>query len=227
MSELAPAPAQFPDAPATFALAGPAGRLEVATDVPKPEDARRGVAVIAHPHPLGGGTMTNKVVTMLDRALRELGLVTVRFNFRGVGASEGVHDDGHGETLDLLAVAEWAQAARPGDALWLAGFSFGSYVAARAARHVPVRQMISVAPPVAKWSFDKLPAFAAPWLVVQGEDDDVADAQATRDWIARTPHAPQLVVLPGTGHFFHGKLMDLRGAVKNGVRANLPPPVRA
>ena len=222
MPTLPDAPTTFPSEPATLTLAGPAGLIEAATDVPKPEDARRGVAIICHPHPLHGGTMQNKVVTMIDRALRELGFATVRFNFRGVGKSEGVHDNGHGETLDLLAVAEWAQRVRPDDALWLAGFSFGSYVAARAARHLPVRQMISVAPPVAKWSFDKLPAFAAPWLVIQGEDDDIAEPQAVRDWLKRTEHPPQLVELPATGHFFHGKLMDLRGAIKNAVRTNLP-----
>src|SRR2546423_13546714 len=147
------APTEFPASPAAITLPGPVGSLEAATNVPESADARAGVAVICHPHPLQGGTMHNKVVTTLERSLRELGLATVVFNFRGTGASDGVFDDGIGETDDLLAVARWAQHVRPRDALWLAGFSFGSYVAARAAAQLPVRQMISIAPPVGRWDF--------------------------------------------------------------------------
>jgi alpha/beta superfamily hydrolase len=119
----ATAPAHFPDAASELLLPGPAGSLELAIELPEPELARAGTAILCHPHPLHRGTMHNKVVTMAERSLRELGLRTVRFNFRGVGASEGEYDDGRGETLDLLAVAEWVQKARPNDALWLCGFS--------------------------------------------------------------------------------------------------------
>ena len=223
MGSAVPPPDAFPAAAAEFMLAGPAGRLEVATDVPEPGCARAGVAILCHPHPLGGGTLRNKVVTMLDRSLRELGLATVRFNFRGVGESEGSFDEGNGEMADLLAVAEWVQRVRPGDALWLAGFSFGAYVAAKAARHLPVKQLILVAPPVQKYPIAALPHPPCPWLVVQGEDDDVVDPQAVFDWVAETRDPPLLVRMPQTGHFFHRKLMDLRGAVKNAVKGNLPP----
>jgi len=171
----------------------------------------------------GGGTMRNKVVTMLERSLRELGLTTLRFNFRGVGASQGSYNDGIGESDDLLALASWVQRSRPRDALWLAGFSFGAYVAARAAPHVPVRQMISVAPPVERYDFASLPSPLCPWLVIQGESDEVVEPQAVYAWVATQPEPPTLVRLPDTGHFFHRRLMDLRGAVKNGVRGNLPP----
>jgi alpha/beta superfamily hydrolase len=181
------------------------------------------VAVICHPHPLHGGSMHNKVVTMIARALRELGLATVVFNFRGVGASAGEYDDGHGETEDLVAVATWAQQARPDSALWLAGFSFGSYVAARAAARLPVRQMISVAPPVSRWDFAGLASPLCPWLVIQGETDEIVDPQAVYAWVAAQPEPPTLTRMPDTGHFFHRRLMDLRGAIKNGVRTNLPP----
>jgi len=217
------APAEFPAAPANICLPGPAGALEAATNVPEPAGARAGVAVICHPHPLQGGTMHNKVVTTLERSLRELGMATVVFNFRGTGASQGTFDEGIGETDDLLAVAHWAQHVRPRAALWLAGFSFGSYVAARAAAQLPVRQMISVAPPVGRWDFTPLASPLCPWLVVQGEEDEIVDPRAVYAWAAAQPEPPTLVRMPETTHFFHRRLLDLRGVIKNGVRANLPP----
>jgi uncharacterized protein len=216
-------PDAFPAQATALTLFGPAGAIEAMSDVPAAADERRGLALICHPHPLHGGTMHNKVVTMIERSLRELGLRTLRFNFRGVGATEGAFDEGNGETMDLLSIAAWAQSVRPGDALWLAGFSFGSFVAAKASRHLPVKQLISVAPPVGKYAFVALPHPPCPWLVIQGEDDDVVEPQAVFDWVATTPDPPALVRMPETGHFFHRKLMDLRGALKNGVRGNLPP----
>jgi len=215
--------AAFPAGAAELTLRGPVGPLEAATTMPDSDTARDGVAVICHPHPLHGGSMHNKVVTMIARALRELGLATVVFNFRGVGASAGEYDDGNGETEDLLSVATWAQQARPNSALWLAGFSFGSYVAARAAAQLPVRQMISVAPPVSRWDFAGLASPLCPWLVIQGETDEIVDPQAVYTWVAAQPEPPTLTRMPDTGHFFHRRLMDLRGAIKNGVRTNLPP----
>jgi alpha/beta superfamily hydrolase len=181
------------------------------------------VVVVCHPHPLHGGTMHNKVVTMTERSLRELGLRTVRFNFRGVGASEGTHDDGNGELADLLAVAEWAQQASPGHVLWLAGFSFGAFIATKGARHLPVKQLITIAPPVNKYAFAALPQPDCPWLVIQGEDDDVVLAQDVVNWVDSMQDKPALVRMPAAGHFFHRKLMDLRGAIKNAVKGNLPP----
>jgi uncharacterized protein len=214
---------EFPSAQAELFLPGPAGRIEAIVDWPEPDCARAGVAVICHPHPVHGGTMHNKVVTMIERALRELGLTTVRFNFRGTGQSEGEYDEGRGETLDLLAVAEWVQRQRPDDALWLAGFSFGAYVSLLAARHLPVKQMLSVAPPAGRWDFSAVLSPPCPWLVIQGEEDDVVEPQAVFDWVDSMDEPPTLVRMPETGHFFHRRLMDLRGAIKNGVRANLPP----
>ena len=221
------APAEFPAAPANLSLPGPAGSLEAATNVAEAAAARAGVAVICHPHPLQGGTMHNKVVTTLERSLRELGLATVVFNFRGTGASQGAFDNGIGETEDLIAVARWAQRVRPRDALWLAGFSFGSYVAARAAAQLPVRQMISIAPPVGRWDFSQLASPLCPWLIVQGEADEIVEPQAVYAWVAAQPEPPTLVRMPETSHFFHRRLLDLRGVIKNGVRANLPPLVGA
>jgi uncharacterized protein len=218
-------PASFPDGDGTISLNGPAGSIEAITSAPDPAVARAGTAVICHPHPLQGGTMHNKVVTMVERSLRELGLATVIFNFRGVGTSQGTFDDGIGETDDLIAIARWVQDVRPHTALWLAGFSFGSYVAARAAPQLPVRQMISVAPPVGRWDFSALISPLCPWLVIQGEADEVVDPEAVYAWVAAQPEPPTLVRMPETSHFFHRRLMDLRGVIKNGVRANLPPAV--
>jgi alpha/beta superfamily hydrolase len=222
----AKAPRELGESP-KFLLPGPAGVLEAASALPAPADARRGTAIICHPHPQHGGTMHNKVVTIVERALRELGLATVTFNFRGVGESTGKYDDGRGETDDLLAVAAWVRQVRADDALWLAGFSFGSFVAARAAAQLPLRQLISVAPPVNRWQFEGLAPPACPWLVIQGESDDVVDPDAVYAFVAAQQPPPTLVRMPDTGHFFHRRLMDLRGAIKNGVRANLPPPVAA
>jgi alpha/beta superfamily hydrolase len=215
----------FPDTESTVMLAGPAGALEVAVDLPKPEEARRGVAVIAHPNPPEGGTMHNKVVTMCARALTESGLAAVRFNFRGVGASVGSFDNGRGEVLDFLAVAAWVQEQRPDDALWLGGFSFGSWVALLAARQLPVRQMISIAPPVGRRDFAGVLPPPCPWLLIQGEADEVVDAGAVLAWAEKQVPPPTIVRMPETGHFFHRRLIDLRGAIRNGVRKNLPPRV--
>ena len=215
----------FPDVTSEVLLRGAAGVIEAVVDVPDADCARAGVAVICHPHPLHGGTMHNKVVTMIERSLREIGMTTVRFNFRGVGKSEGEHDNGRGETLDLLSVAEWVGQKRPDDALWLAGFSFGAYVALLGARHLPLKQMISIAPPAGRWDFSAVLPPTCPWLVVMGDDDDVVEPQQVFDWIEGMPAAerPNLIRMPETGHFFHRRLMDLRGAIKNGVRSNLPP----
>lgn len=167
--------------------------------------------------------MHNKVVTMTERALLDLGLATVRFNFRGVGASEGVHDNGVGETDDLVAIAHWLRAQRPGDALWLAGFSFGSYVTLCAAPRVAPAQLVLIAPPVGRWDFSQIAAPTCPWLIVQGEEDEVVDARAVFDWAQSLQPPPQVIAMPETGHFFHRRLIDLRGALRNALASNLPP----
>jgi alpha/beta superfamily hydrolase len=220
---LTPVPG-FPETSASVLLPGPAGALEVAVDLPAAHEARRGLVVLCHPNPPEGGTMHNKVVTMTARTLVELGLTVLRFNFRGVGQSEGAFDNGRGEVLDLLAVARWAAAKNADDALWLGGFSFGSWVALQAARQLPVQQMISIAPPVGLRDFTGVLPPPCPWLMIQGESDEIVSAEAVFDWAAKLSPPPTLVRMPDTGHFFHRHLLDLRGAIKNGVRKNLPPP---
>ena len=205
-------------------LPGPAGRIEAALDPPEADvEARPLLAIVCHPLPTEGGTMHNKVVTMAARALRECGATTLRFNFRGVGQSEGRFDDGDGELDDLRAVAAWAREQHPGKALWLAGFSFGAYVSLRLAVELRVAALISIAPPVGRsWDFSAVAVPTMPWLVIQGDADEIVDPQAVYAWIASLPRQPQLLRMPDTSHFFHRKLMDLRGAVKHGVRDWLP-----
>ena len=222
MSDVA-LPTAFPAESTAVTLRGGAGAIEAVISSPDANQARTGTAIICHPHPLQGGTMHNKVVTMLERSLRELGLHTVIFNFRGVGASAGTFDDGRGETDDVLAIAAWVQQVQPNDALWLAGFSFGSYVAARAASQLAIQQLISIAPPIGRWDFNAIVTPACPWLIIQGEADEVVDPEAVYAFVAAQVDPPTLVRMPETSHFFHRRLMELRDAIKNGVSANLPP----
>ena len=222
MAPMSPQP-PFPDASGALTLSGPAGALEVAVDLPEDDVVRvPAVAIVCHPLPTEGGTMHNKVVTMAARALRESGLATVRFNFRGTGASEGAFDEGRGEQDDLRAVADWVRATRPGDQLWLAGFSFGAYVSLAMAAELQPSVLVSIAPPVGRsWDFDvAIPDI--PWLVIQGDADEIVDPAKVHAWVERLPQPPVLVRMPDASHFFHRKLMDLRGAVKNGVRGWLP-----
>ena len=213
----------------SLSIAGPAGRIEAALDLPEADAVAQPVlAIVCHPLPTEGGSMHNKVVTMAARALRECGVATLRFNFRGVGQSEGEFDDGRGELDDLRAVAAWARAQHPDKALWLAGFSFGAWVSLRAAAELRAAALVSIAPPVGRsWDFGDVAVPDIPWLVIQGEADEIVDAQAVYAWLADQPRQPQLVKMPDTSHFFHRKLMDLRGAVKNGVRGWLPLPPAA
>ncbi len=220
-------PAGFPEQSADVLLHGPVGLLELACDRPSAETARNGTVVVCHPHPEHGGTMHNKVVTIIERSVRELGMATVRFNFRGVGNSEGSYDEGNGESEDLAAVVAWVRKVRPDSTLWLAGFSFGSYVAFRSAAQLEPSQLILVAPPVGNWPFDDIEIPDCPLVIVQGEADEVVDAKAVFAWAANLDPAPAVIRMEETSHFFHRRLMDLRGAIKNAVRNNLPERVTA
>jgi alpha/beta superfamily hydrolase len=222
-TELPADPASFPDIAASFTLNGPVGKLDVIIDRADPALARRGVAVICHPLTIEGGTMHNKVVTMIERALRESGLDTVRFNFRQAGNSEGSYDNGRGERDDLAAVVAWVRKVRPDDALWLGGFSFGSFVSIAQAVALKANALISVAPPVGRWEFERMSLPRCPWLIVQGEADEVVEPEAVFAWVASLEPKPELVRMPDTSHFFHRRLMDLRGAIKHAVRSWLPP----
>jgi alpha/beta superfamily hydrolase len=178
---------------------GAAGAIE--TDINDPGEPRRGIALIAHPNPVQGGTKDNKVVTTLAKAFYNLGYVAVRPNFRGVGKSSGEHDKGMGETEDLLQVAAYAK-ERYGDIpLLLAGFSFGSFVQTRVAKRIASERIVLVGPAVIRFPAETVPPNT---LVVHGENDDVVPLSDVLDW-ARPQQLP-IVVVPGGEHFFHGRL---------------------
>jgi alpha/beta superfamily hydrolase len=193
-------------------LAGPAGSLEGMLETPQDADASR-IAVVCHPHPVYGGTMTNKVVHMLAKAFNELGVATIRFNDRGVGASVGAYDDGRGETLDTLAVIRWAQERAPQAKLWLAGFSFGGAIALKAAAQVRPERIVTVAPAIQRVDVSRVPSPSCPWLLVQGDQDELVNAQEVQAWAEALEPPPEIVLLPGVDHFFHGRLNELRDAV--------------
>ena len=198
---------------------GAAGVIEALRDRPAQDVPPRGVAVIAHPHPLFGGTMDNKVVQTLARAFVASGWTAVRFNFRGVGASMGVHDEGRGETDDYLAVM--AQAAPVGEVA-VAGFSFGAFVANNALQSLwtgrDVSSIALIGASVARVVPPPLPAGAAERsIVVHGEADDTVALSAVMDW-AR-PQSLPVTVVPGGGHFFHGQLPLLKHLVARHLRA--------
>lgn len=199
-------------------LAGPAGRIEALLDLPA--GPRGGaVAVVCHPHPQHQGTMLNKVVHTIGRAMGDLGVPVLRFNFRGVGASEGAYADGLGETDDVAAVATWARQRFAGAELWLAGFSFGAAVAIRAALAVAPGRLVSVAPPVGRMADllgDARPP--CPWLVVQGGADQVVAPSAVEAWVGSRVPPPDLRLLPEVDHFFHGRLTLLRDTLTGWLR---------
>lgn len=200
-------------APQTLAIAGPAGTLEALIDAPAAIASPEAVAVICHPHPLYGGTMTNKVVYSLAKAFNEAGARAVRFNYRGVGASAGAYDDGNGETADALAVLDWASARWPGTQLWMGGFSFGGAVAIRAAAGRDVRRLVTVAPAIRRVSVDASALPQCPWLIVQGDRDELVDPNDIQQWARDLPESPRLAMLEAVEHFFHGRLNDLRQVV--------------
>ena len=191
-------------------VAGPAGAIECAIDAPNADAAPRGMALICHPNPTQGGTMDNKVVQTLARAFMQLGYRAVRFNFRGIGKSEGAWDEGRGEIDDALAVL--AAVRQPGETLVLAGFSFGGYIASQAALRLPANdhaeRMVLVGPATSRFDTAAVPADT---LVIHGEVDDVVPLSAVLDW-AR-PQSLPVVVVPGVGHFFHGQLPLLKSLV--------------
>lgn len=192
---------------------GPAGRLELVLEPPSDEYDAGILAVICHPHPLHGGTMFNKVVTTTARTLQKMGCVIVRFNYRGVGESEGEYGDAIGEVDDLLTVVAWAQEQHPNLTLWLAGFSFGAYVAAKGATVLNAKQLITIAPSVENMNYHALPAITIPWLVIQGDEDTVVSAQAVLDYVGGLNPAPDIIMMQHAGHFFHSRLLDLEQAL--------------
>jgi alpha/beta superfamily hydrolase len=190
-------------------VSGPAGKLEALLEVPADASARR-IAILCHPHPQHQGTMQNKVVHTMARALNDLGMPALRFNFRGVGDSAGEYADGDGELDDLVAVADFVRERWNPTELWLGGFSFGAVIAARAATQVKAARLVTIAPAVSilGTSLDRQPDM--PWLILQGDQDDIVPIDQVIEWVDQLDPGPELVVLTDVGHFFHGHLVELR-----------------
>jgi alpha/beta superfamily hydrolase len=195
-------------------LHGAAGRLEAVVEVPPDAAEPAAFIVLCHPHPLHGGTMDNKVVTTLARTAHQSGVASIRFNYRGVGASEGSYDDGRGETQDALTAVAHGRHRWPGARLWLAGFSFGGCISLRcstASGVGHVERLLTVAPALASHfgAPGEIAVPGCPWQVIQGEDDDIVNARQLQEWVEVLEPAPEVLVLPGVGHFFHGALNAL------------------
>ncbi|MGZ3253770.1 MAG: alpha/beta hydrolase [Burkholderiaceae bacterium] len=198
-----------------FFLTGASGPLECALDLPNAEQftSPRGIALIAHPHPLFGGTMDNKVVHTLARAFVTLGYVAVRMNFRGVGSSAGVHDEGHGETDDMALLLQHMQQQYPGLPFALAGFSFGTFVQSLLqqrllAQGTSAERLVLVGCAAGKWPMPPVPANT---ILIHGELDDTIPLKDVFDW-ARPQDLP-VIVIPGADHFFHRKLQHIKNFV--------------
>lgn len=213
---------QFPADEQRMVLTGPAGALQAIATPPKPGVNERGiVSIVCHPHSLMGGTMDNKVVHTVARARRDHGQRVVRFNFRSVAGSAGEFDHGIGESEDLLAVIDWVRKVRPQDRIWLAGFSFGSFVAARTCsmaltRGAPVDRLLLIAPAVVNYSFDEMHRFAVPLHLVYGDADEVVDPAEIQHWADQVESEKRVDCLAGAGHFFHGRLTELKTVLEMG-----------
>lgn len=198
----------------TVSISGPAGQIE--TFIHQGDDAghfasRNGLVIICHPHPVHGGTMDNKVVTTLMRTYRDLGIHVVRFNFRGVGKSEGSFDNAVGELQDLLAVIGWIKQEMQGVELLLAGFSFGSAIAAQASYQVDgLLHLTLVAPPVERYSYDRDGQFPCKLAVIQGDKDERVIAEGVYSWLVALGSPVELLRYPEAGHFFHGYLTQVK-----------------
>lgn len=197
-------------------FAGSAGRLEGILEA-RDESDIVGCAVVCHPHPLHGGTMQNKVAHTLARSFVAQRFVTLRFNFRGVGKSEGKFDDGKGELDDVFAAMEFLAAAYPDLPMWLAGFSFGAAMAVLAAAQRNPDGLISIAPAVSRFARAMSSQPDCPWLILQGDRDELVDVDETIAWVNELQPGPDLQILEGAEHFFHGKLITLREAVETFV----------
>jgi len=201
-------------------LDGPAGRLEAILEAPTNATVA-GAVVLLHPHPQHGGTMHNKVVHTLARSFVRMGFAALRFNFRGTDGSEGEYDEGAGELQDALAAAVWMRAKYAEEPFWLAGFSFGAAISIRAALEMPASGLISVAPALYRFA-DKLEHQPElPWLIVQGDQDELVDVGETIEWVNGLEPGPELLVMAGAEHFFHGRLIDLRAAVTAFIERHL------
>ncbi|MDF1654153.1 MAG: alpha/beta hydrolase [Coxiellaceae bacterium] len=198
-------------------ITGPEGELEALVNT---VDGSEVVSVICHPHPLYQGTMNNKVVTTMAKACDQVGVSSIRFNYRGVGNSAGSYGEMEGEVQDCLAVIAHAQQLFPGQRLALSGFSFGSYIASRAAEQHDSEWLVTVAPAVNHARFNDLSDIDCPWLVVMGSSDEVVPFDQVLAWADNPPAPLSFEVIEGASHFFHGDLIELRQMVVDFIKAH-------
>lgn len=196
-------------------LSGAVGDLEAVIDERAESVTNDYIAVCCHPHPQHGGAMGNKVIYTASRTLAALGVISIRFNFRGVGKSEGSYADGIGEQDDLIAVVKWSQKQHPDKKLILCGFSFGAHISAMQAAKLGADLLISIAPPIGRIAFNGFEPPMCDWLIIQGENDELVDAEKVKDWSNEFLEPPKLVMMPEASHFFHGKLLDLRESIES------------
>lgn len=199
----------LPGVKKTVLISGPAGQQELLIAAPK-ENAKSIVCIISHPHPVHGGTMHNKVVYTLASVMDALAVKTVRYNFRGVQKSEGVFDQGRGELSDLLNVIDWVNEFCPHHEIWLAGFSFGAFIALKAHHLSQIKKLILVAPPVGQIYFSDMPKINCPCMLIQGGEDEIIDSKKVMAWADEQNPSLDIVYLPRAGHFFHAQLLELK-----------------
>jgi uncharacterized protein len=180
------------------------------------------LVICCHPHPLHGGAMTNKVIHTVDKTMNQLGMHTIRFNFRGVGRSVGEYADGIGEQDDVLAVYQWAKQKYPDLPIALAGFSFGAYVTAMVSQRIQPAFLISVAPPVARFNFSAFQRPECPWIVVMGDADELVVPENVYQWVLSfEDNQPLLLKMDRACHFFHSRLIDMRARLANAMQYTL------
>jgi len=196
-------------------IEGPAGKLECLLEQPETWHERDPVAICCHPHPLHGGTMHNKVVHTLAKTYLQLGSAVLRFNFRGVGESQGEFAQGEGEQADLLAIVAWLQQRYPAAGIWLSGFSFGAYVAVMVHARINPARLLLVAPAVDMYpQMQDVKVQTRDWILVQGGQDEIVSPTAVADWLKQQHHKPRLIWLADAGHFFHGQLSRLQQRIQ-------------
>ena len=200
---------------------GPVGNIEAILDLPDNIDQHAFISVNCHPHSLHGGTMTNKVVHTVSRAIAGVGIPSLRFNFRGVGKSDGTYDEGLGEREDLQAAIKWLSSEYPNRKIILSGFSFGSFVSAFTANLVIPSMLLSIAPPVKRFDFDGFERPNCEWNIIIGDEDELVEFQAVLDWVNDFELSPQLINMQGASHFFHGRLVELREHVEQLVSQHI------
>jgi len=192
-------------------IAGPAGELECVVTTPPDWVAGAPLAICCHPHPLHGGTLQNKVVHILAKTFATMGAKVLRFNFRGAGKSQGGFDHGAGEQDDLVSVTDWLRAQSASSPLWLAGFSFGAFVSLQAHRQLQPARLLVVAPPVDMYPVIRdIEVSTRDWVLIQGQQDEVVNANDVRTWADAQTIAPHRIWLDDAGHFFHGKLNEVQ-----------------